>query len=101
MKPPTVRGHILDVVIIRDNTCIVPALPNVYDPCLCNTHGNTSGDHLAIRFDVNARKPSGVRKTTTFRRLREISVSDFMPDMAAHGPCHTQASVSHATRRET
>ena len=27
------KGHILDVVIVRDNTCIVPALPNVYDPC--------------------------------------------------------------------
>ena len=59
------KGHILDVVIVRDNTCIVPALPNVYDPCLCNTHGNSSGDHLAIRFDVNARKPSGVRRTKT------------------------------------
>ena len=67
------KGHILDVVIVRDSTCIVPALPNVYDSCLCNTHGNSSGDHLAIRFDVNARKPSGLRRTTTFRRLWQIS----------------------------
>ena len=72
------KGHILDVVIVRDITCIVPALPNVYDPCLCNTHGNSSGNHLAISFDVNTRKPSGVRKTKKFRRLRQISVSDFM-----------------------
>ena len=28
------KGHILNVVIVTDNTCIVPALPNVYDPCL-------------------------------------------------------------------
>ena len=48
------KGYILDVVIVRDNTFIVPALPNVYDPCLCDTHGNSSGDHLAISFDVNA-----------------------------------------------
>ena len=77
------KGHILDVVIVRDNTCIVPALPKVYDPCLCNTHGNSSGDHLAISYDVNARKPSEVRKTTTFRRLRQINVSDFMTDIAS------------------
>ena len=77
------KGHILDVVIVRDNTFIVPALPNVYDPCLCDTHGNSSGDHLAICFGVNARKPSGVRKTTTFRRLRQISVSDIMTDTAS------------------
>ena len=75
------KGHILDVVIVRDNTCIAHALPKVYDPCLCNTHGNSSGDHLAISFDVNAR--GGVRKTTTFRRLRQITVSDFMTDIAS------------------
>ena len=79
-------------IIVRDNTCIVHSLPNVYDPCLCNTRGNSSGDHLAISFDVNARKPSGVRKTTKFRRLRQISVSDFMTyitsltDLLVDGP---------------
>ena len=78
------KGHILDVVIVRHNTCIVPALPNVYDPCLCDdTHDNSSGDHLAISFGINARKPSGVRKATTFRRLRQISVSDFMIDIVS------------------
>ena len=77
------KGHILDVVIVRDNNCIVPALPKVYDPCLCNTHGNSSGDHIAISFDVNTRKPSRVRKTTTFRRLRQINVSDFITDIAS------------------
>ena len=39
------KGHSLDVVIVRDNIFIVPALPNVYDPCLCDTYGNSSGDH--------------------------------------------------------
>ena len=34
------------------------------------------------KFDVNARKPSGVRKTTTFRRLRQISVSELTTDIA-------------------
>jgi len=55
------KGHILDVVTVTDNTCIVPTLSNVFEPCLCNTHGHSSGDHLAISFDVNARKPYGVR----------------------------------------
>ena len=78
MKPPTVP-----VSLLESNTCIVPSVPNVNDPCLCNTHGNSSGHHLAISFDVNAMKPSGVRKTTMFRRLRQISVSDFMTDIAS------------------
>ena len=76
------KGHILDVVILRDNTCIVPALANIYDPCLCVTRGSSSGDHLSISFDVNTRKPSGMRKTTTFRRLKQIGVSDFMTYIA-------------------
>ena len=84
MKPPTVSGTFwMWSLLYRDNTCIVPALPKVYDPCLCNTHGNSSGDHLAVSFDVNARKPSGVRKTTTFRRFRQISVPDFKTDIAS------------------
>ena len=83
VSKPHSKGHILDVVIVRDNTCIVPALPNVYDPCLGNTHDNSSGDHLAISVDVNARNPYGVRKTTTVRRLRQISVSDFLTDIAS------------------
>ena len=28
---------------------------------------NPSGNHLAMGFVVNARKPAGMRKTTTFR----------------------------------
>ena len=60
------KGHILDVVIVRDNTCIVPALPNIY------------GYHVVVSVCVNARNPYGVRKSTTFRILRQINVSDFM-----------------------
>ena len=39
----------------------------MYDPCLCDTHGNLSGDHMAIKFCVNARMPARVCKEIVFR----------------------------------
>jgi len=58
------KRHIFRVV----NVCIVPALSCAYDSCLYDTHGNTYGDYLVVRFVVNANKPVGVRKATTIHR---------------------------------
>ena len=84
VKSPTHKGgHILDVVIVRETGSIISALPTVYDPCLCEKQGNISGDHLAVRFAVHASKPARLRKVVTFRRLRQICVSDFAQDIAS------------------
>ena len=45
------------------------------------THGIPSGDHMAIKFCVNARKPIRVRKEIVFRRLRHIRLPDFKRDI--------------------
>ena len=85
VESPTHRGgHILDVVIVRETGSIISALPTVYDPCLCDKQGNIYGGHLAVRFAVHASKPDRLRKVVTFRRLRQICVSDFAQDIASH-----------------
>ena len=95
VKSPTHRGgHILDVVIVRETGSIISALPTVYDPCLCDKQGNISGDHLAVRFAVHASKPARLRKVVTFRRLRQICVSDFAQDIASSMDLSSDGSVT-------
>ena len=95
VKFPTHRGgHILDVVIVRETGSIISALPTVYDPCLCDKQGNISGDHLAVRFAVHASKPARLRKVVTFRRLRQICVSDFAQDIASSMDLSPDGSVT-------
>ena len=95
VKSPTHRGgHILDVVIVRETGSIISALPTVYDPCLCDKQGNISGDHLAVRFAVHSRKPARLRKVVTFRRLRQICVSDFAQDIASSMDLSSDGSVT-------
>ena len=66
------KGYLRDVVIVRNHSAIITTRPIVYDPCLCDTRGNPSGDHVVIKFCVNARMPARVRKEIVFRRLRHI-----------------------------
>ena len=94
VKSPTHRGgHILDVVIVRETGSIISALPTVYDPCLCDKQGNIAGDHLAVRIAVHASKPARLRKVVTFRRLRQICVSDFAQDIASSMDLSSDGSV--------
>ena len=60
------KGHLLAVVIGRNHSAIVTTRPSVCDPCLCDTRGNPPGDHMAIKFCINARKPARVRKEIFF-----------------------------------
>ena len=77
-------GRTVDAVIVRESiSLIIPTRPSVYDPCLCDTHGNPSGDHMVIMFYVNGSKPARVRKEITFRRLRRICVSGFGQDIVS------------------
>ena len=71
LKMTTTNRSYSQFVITRDSNCmIIPIQPRVYDPGLCDTHGNPSGDHMAITFSANANQPARVWKKTTFRQLR-------------------------------
>ena len=51
------RGHTLDVLITRNSSYILKGTPEIEDPCLFDSHGNQSGDHLAICTHLQTLKP--------------------------------------------
>ena len=68
----------------------------MYDPCFCDVHGNPPGDHVAIKFFVNCRKPARVRKEIVFRRLRHIRLPYFKLDTTSLlGNMNSGAPVSN------
>ena len=71
-----VCGHILDVVITRENCLILFETPLVQDPNLCDRKGNPSGDHFPLMTKINVSKPPKQRKTITYRKYRDIDISD-------------------------
>ena len=88
------KCHILDVIIVQNNTAMITSRPSVYDPCLCDTHGNISCDHMAIMFRVNATKPAQMRKEVVFRRLHHICLQEFKRDIAfLHDEINSAAPV--------
>ena len=80
-EPTHKHGHILDVVITRDNPQILSKL-QVNDPGICDRHNNIACDHKAVTFQLNIPKPAPVRKTVTFRRLNKIPSDLFKKDLA-------------------
>ena len=68
--PTHKKGHTLDVVITRDISSLLIGMPTVSEPCLGDTKGNPSGDHLAVCFRINLTKPDSVRQPVTFMKLR-------------------------------
>ena len=79
--PTHKKGHTLDVVITRDISSLLIAMPTVSDTCLGNTKGNPSGDHMAVCFKINLTKPDSVRQLVTFRKLRDICILEFIKDL--------------------
>ena len=55
-------GHTLDVVITRDISCIIHKMPSIAEPCLYDTKGNRSGDHLGIYVTLDYTKPQDIKK---------------------------------------
>ena len=79
--PTHKKGHTLDVVITRDISSLLIGMPTVSEPCLGDTKGNPSGDHLAVCFRINFTKPDSVRQPVTFRKLRDICIPEFIKDL--------------------
>ena len=68
----------MDVVITRDISSLLIGTPTVSEPCLGDTKGNPSGDHLAVCFTINLTKPDSVRQSVTFKKLRDICIPKFI-----------------------
>jgi len=62
-------------------SCLLIIQVAVVDPGLTDPSGNYSGDHFAIVAPLNFIKPSGQRKTVTFRKNASINLTDFRTDI--------------------
>ena len=78
--PTHVHGHTLDVVISRENSSLVRNI-DISDAGICDNHGNPSGDHYAVAFDIDMTRPPPVQKTVKYRKLRAIDVTRFREDI--------------------
>ncbi len=74
--PTHAKGHILDAVITKSNDSVICCKALVSDPAIGNKHGHLSCDHLAVTVIIDV-QPKRVRERVSFRKLRDISVSDF------------------------
>ena len=77
----TQEGPYFDVVITRDISSLLIGMPTGSEPCLGDTKGNPSGDHLAVCFRINLTKPDSVRQPVTFRKLWDICIPEFIKDL--------------------
>ena len=82
-QPTHVRGHILDVVVIRENSRLLQANPIVDDQYICDSNGIVSCDHRGITSLMNSTKPPRIQKTISIRKYRNIDVGDFERDIAS------------------
>ena len=69
--------------LVTDGTTKITSSPSVYDHCLCDTHGNISGDHMAITIYVDATKPARMRKDVVVRRLHHTHSVAYVGDIVA------------------
>ena len=79
--PTDKKGHTLDIVITRDISSLLIGMPTVSEPCLGDTKGNPSGDHLAVCFIINLTKLDIVRHPVTSRKLRDICIPESIKDL--------------------
>ena len=77
-EPTHAHGHILDVVITRDNSSILQSSPSIDENYLSDSKGISSIDHKGISTILHISKPPKSRKTVIqeiplnrTRRLRE------------------------------
>ena len=80
-EPTHAQGHILDVVITRDNSIILQSSPCIDDNYLCDSKGISSVDHKGISTILHISKPPKSRKTVSYRKYRAKELSDFASDI--------------------
>jgi len=72
--PTHQKGHTLDVVITKNTTNNLHVC--ITDPVLCDQNGNVSGDHFAIQFQAVLVKPSAIKKSVSYRKLRDLNITE-------------------------
>ena len=54
---------------------------SVCHSCQHNDKGESSDDHLAVRFIVNMKKPGCLQLIITYRKYHDIDTSEFKTDL--------------------
>lgn len=80
-EPTHAHGHILDVVVTRDNSNILKHSPCVDDNYICNSTGNTCLDHKGISCTLQISKPTKPRKSMSYRKLHSIDIYEFASEI--------------------
>ena len=72
--PTHIKGHTLDLVILRDTACDIIS-PIQYLPPVMS-------DHNPLIFHLLSPKPPPVKKTSSFRKIKNIDIEKFTQDLA-------------------
>ena len=75
-------GHILDVLISRDSSTLLPAC-EVRDIGLSDNNGNTMNGHYAITCEIKQRMSSTKSKSVSYRKLKAIDITQFRNSLQA------------------
>ena len=77
-EPTHVGGHTLDLVLTRSSDDIIQSVV-VHPPDL--------SDHSPISMTLPFHKPVATKKTITYRKIKDISLEDFINDIASSQLC--------------
>ena len=75
-----VKGHILDVVIVPDESNAITNF-SVFDPCFSNDYGHPCNDHYAIKVDLIAEKMKPKPKTIVYRNWKKVNLNSFQQQL--------------------
>ena len=82
-QPTHTAGHILDVLITKPDSKLMPESIAVHDPGIMNETGIVSlCHHYAVSCSFSYSKPSPTRKVIQYRNLRDINKEAFEADLA-------------------
>ena len=68
------HGHILDLLITRNNECLIDNL-QILPPVM--------SDHSPLTFTVRSIKPASIRKKISYRKFKDIDIKAFSEDISS------------------
>ena len=89
-EPTHAHGHILDVVVTRDNSSILQSSQSIDENYLSDSKGISSVDHKGISTILHISKPLKSWKTVSYRKYRAIELADFASDIESTITFHSE-----------
>ena len=80
-SPTHIKGHMLDVVVIRKDSHILHSTPQVYPSGIGDGRGKSLLDHYAIQFDLQIPTNHKPPHAISYRKTKGISITNFRHDI--------------------